>query len=31
MSALTLISEHGCFGGVQRFYKHDSREIRGPM
>jgi len=19
------------FGGVQRFYKHDSREIRGPM
>ena len=31
MSALTLLSEHGCFGGVQRFYKHDSREIRGPM
>ena len=31
MSALTLISEHGCFGGVQRFYKHDSRETRGPM
>jgi len=31
VSALTLISEHGCFGGVQRFYKHDSREIRGPM
>jgi S-formylglutathione hydrolase len=31
MSALTLISEHGCFGGVQRFYKHDSREVRGPM
>ena len=29
--SLTLISEHGCFGGVQRFYKHDSREIRGPM
>ena len=31
MSALTLISEHGCYGGVQRFYKHDSREVRGPM
>ena len=31
MSALTLVSEHGCFGGVQRFYKHDSREVRGPM
>lgn len=26
-----LLSEHGCFGGVQRFYKHDSRETRGPM
>jgi S-formylglutathione hydrolase len=31
MSAPTLVSEHGCFGGVQRFYKHDSREVRGPM
>ena len=31
MSALTLISEHACFGGVQRFYKHDSRETGGPM
>lgn len=31
MSALTLVSEHGCFGGVQRFYKHESREVRGPM
>ena len=31
MSALTLISEHACFGGEQRFYKHDSRETRGPM
>ena len=29
--SLALISEHGCYGGVQRFYKHDSREIRGPM
>jgi S-formylglutathione hydrolase len=31
VSALTLISEHGCFGGVQRFYKHESREVHGPM
>jgi S-formylglutathione hydrolase len=31
MSAPTLVSEHACFGGTQRFYKHDSREIRGPM
>jgi S-formylglutathione hydrolase len=31
MSPLALISEHPCFGGVQRFYKHDSREVRGPM
>jgi S-formylglutathione hydrolase len=31
MSALTLVSEHACFGGTQRFYKHDSREVRGPM
>jgi S-formylglutathione hydrolase len=31
MSALTLVSEHRCFGGVQRFYKHESREVRGPM
>jgi S-formylglutathione hydrolase len=31
MSALTLISQHACFGGVQRFYKHESREVRGPM
>lgn len=29
--SLQKISEHGCFGGVQRFYKHDSRETRGPM
>ena len=26
-----LISAHGCFGGEQRFYKHDSREIGLPM
>jgi S-formylglutathione hydrolase len=31
MSALTLVSEHPCFGGVQRFYRHASREVRGPM
>lgn len=28
---LTLISEHGCFGGTQRFYSHDSAEIGLPM
>jgi S-formylglutathione hydrolase len=28
---LELISEHACFGGVQRFYKHDSSEIGLPM
>ncbi len=26
-----LLSEHGCFGGLQRFYRHDSREIGLPM
>ena len=26
-----LISEHACFGGVQRFYRHDSRAIGLPM
>lgn len=31
MSALTLVSEHACYGGVQRFYKHDATEVRGPM
>ena len=31
MSAIELVSEHGCFGGVQRFYKHASRETRGTM
>ena len=25
------MSEHGCFGGQQRFYKHDSKEIGLPM
>ena len=28
---LTLVSQHACFGGVQRFYQHDSREIGLPM
>ena len=31
MGSPQLISEHGCFGGVQRFYQHDSTETRGPM
>ena len=28
---LQLVSQHACFGGVQRFYKHASREIGLPM
>src|SRR5215207_7345920 len=28
---LNLISEHGCFDGVQRFYSHESRENRTEM
>jgi S-formylglutathione hydrolase len=28
---LELVSEHGSFGGVQRFYKHASNEIGLPM
>jgi S-formylglutathione hydrolase len=31
MSTIDLVSEHACFGGVQRFYKHASRETRGTM
>ena len=31
MSSIELISEHGCYGGVQRFYKHASRETGGTM
>ena len=27
----TLLSEHACFGGVQRFYQHDSSAIGLPM
>ncbi|HMK86586.1 MAG TPA: S-formylglutathione hydrolase [Steroidobacteraceae bacterium] len=26
-----LLSEHTCYGGVQRFYKHSSGETSGPM
>ncbi len=26
-----LLSEHGCFGGVQRFHRHDSAQIGLPM
>ncbi len=28
---MELISEHACFGGQQRYYKHDSKEIGLPM
>lgn len=28
---IEIISEHGCFGGVQAFYRHDSSEIGLPM
>jgi S-formylglutathione hydrolase len=31
MPELELISEHACFGGLQRFYRHDSRAIGLPM
>ncbi len=31
MSALELLGEHACYGGVQRFYRHASAETRGPM
>jgi S-formylglutathione hydrolase len=30
-SLVELTSEHACFGGVQRFYKHDSSSIGLPM
>jgi len=30
-TTLRLLSEHGCFGGVQRFYEHDSVAIGLPM
>jgi S-formylglutathione hydrolase len=28
---LELISEHACFGGTQRFYRHESSEVGLPM
>lgn len=31
MSSLELLSEHACFGGVQRFYRHASKAIGLPM
>ena len=31
MSAPQIVSEHVCFGGSQRFYKHVSQETRGEM
>lgn len=31
MAALELLSEHACFGGVQRFYQHTSGVIGLPM
>src|ERR1700719_5118319 len=31
MTTIQLVSEHACYGGMQQFYKHDSRETRGPM
>ena len=30
-ASLKLLSEHACFGGVQRFYQHDSSVIGLPM
>jgi len=30
-TALEILGEHACFGGVQRFYRHASREIGLPM
>ena len=31
MSELSLVSEHACYGGAQRFYRHESSETNGPM
>jgi S-formylglutathione hydrolase len=31
IASLELLSEHACFGGVQRFYRHASVEIGLPM
>jgi len=31
LKGLELLAEHGCFGGVQRFYRHSSEEVGLPM
>jgi S-formylglutathione hydrolase len=31
LSQLTVLSEHACFGGVQRFYQHASSAVKLPM
>jgi S-formylglutathione hydrolase len=31
VSALSVISQHACYGGEQGFYRHESLEARGPM
>jgi len=31
VSTVELLAEHACYGGVQRFYRHASRETRSPM
>jgi S-formylglutathione hydrolase len=31
MNGLELVSEHACYGGMQRFYRHASSETAGPM
>jgi S-formylglutathione hydrolase len=31
LAGLELLTEHGCFGGQQRFYCHESRQIGLPM
>jgi S-formylglutathione hydrolase len=31
MSTIQLVSEHGCYGGVQQFYKHSSSETQSTM
>ncbi len=31
MTTLNCISQHACYGGEQRFYRHQSHETRGPM
>jgi S-formylglutathione hydrolase len=31
VSEIELLSQHACYGGVQRFYRHESRETRSSM